>query len=241
MNRQRINVLKAVGWLALGLGIGSGGTVVLLKWSSPSAAVPNAPVERQRPPAAALTTALLLEGEPAMGSGDAPLTIVEFSDFECSYCRRFHDQVLPSLKRDYINKGLVRFIHKDLPLPFHRQAKPAAAAARCAAEQNRYWDLYGALFDQQTCLECKGVVEIAEAINLDTSVLQACMQREAIQTLIRANLSEAELHNIRATPTFVIGPSRRDGTHHGDIVEGALPWPRFKALIDQQLNVARGS
>ena len=70
--------------------------------------------------------------------------------------------MLPSLKREYIDTGLVRFIHKDLPLPFHDQARPAAAAARCAGEQNRYWDLYSALFDQQTCLECKGVVEIAK-------------------------------------------------------------------------------
>ena len=232
MNRQRINVVTTVGWLALGLGIGSGGTLLLQQWTS---------VERQRPPAAALTTELLLEGEPAMGSNDAPLTIVEFSDFECSYCRRFHNQVLPSLQRDYIDTGLVRFIHKDLPLPFHRQAKAAAAAARCAAEQNRYWDLYGALFDQQACLECKGVIEIAEDINLDTSGLQACMQQDATQTLIKTNLSEAELHNIRATPTFIIGPSRPDGKHHGDIVEGALPWPEFKTLIDQQLNDERGN
>ena len=66
-----------------------------------------------------------------MGSNDAPLTIVEFSDFECPYCRLFHEEVLPSLKREYIDTGLVRFIHKDLPLPFHDQARPAAAAARC--------------------------------------------------------------------------------------------------------------
>ena len=240
MSRQSINVLKAVGWLALGLGIGSSGTVILQQWSSTSSTVPNAPVKRQRPPEAALTTELLLQGEPAMGSNDAPVTIVEFSDFECSYCRRFHDQVLPSLKRDYIDTGLVRFIHKDLPLPFHRQARPAAAAARCAAEQNRYWDLYGALFDQQTCLECKGVIGIAEATNLDTSELQACMQKGTTQRIIKANLSEAELHNIRATPTFIIGPSRSDEKHHGDIIEGALPWPQFKDLIDQQLNIERG-
>ena len=65
------------------------------------------------------------------------------------------------------------------------------------------------------------------------------MQREATQTLIKANLSEAALHNIRATPTFVIGPSRKDGKHHGDIVEGAIPWSNFKTLIDQQLNAQK--
>ena len=240
MSRRRIHVLKTLGWLALGLGIGSGGTLLLQHWTSTSATAPNASVEPQRPPAA-LTTELLLAGEPAMGSSDAPLTIVEFSDFECSYCRRFHEQVLPSLQRDYIDTGLVRFIHKDLPLPFHRQAKPAAAAARCAAEQNRYWDLYSALFDQQTCLACRGVIGIAADINLDTSRLQACMQHDRTQAFINANLSEAKLHNISATPTFIIGPSRSDGKHHGNIVEGALPWPQFKALIDQHLNVEKGS
>ena len=234
MSRQRINVLKAVGWLTLGLGIGSGGTLVLQQWIATSTPTLEARAE-QTPEKPALTTELLLEGEPSLGSSKAPLTIVEFSDFECPYCRVFHEQVLPSLKREYINTGLVRFIHKDLPLPFHSQARPAAAAGRCAGEQNRYWDLYSALFDQQTCLECKGVVGIAEALNLDISALRACMQRKATDTLITTNLSEAELHNIRSTPTFIIGPSRSDGKHHGEIIEGAMPWPEFKALIDQQL------
>ena len=238
MNQKRIQVLKAVGWLVLGLGIGSGGTLAWQQWASNS--TPEARTEQQPPPSAALTTELLLSGEPVLGDSTAPLTIVEFSDFECPYCRRFHEQVLPALKREYIDTGLVRFIHKDLPLPFHRQARPAAAAARCAGEQNRYWDLYSALFDQQTCLECKGVMEIAENVNLDTTALRACMQREATDTLINANLSEAELHNIRATPTFVIGASRHDGKHHGDVIEGAMPWPQFKALIDQRLNAQKG-
>ena len=240
MRAQRINVLRAVGWLALGLGVGSGGTLLFQRWTTTATPIPNALEERQPPLKAELTTELLLAGEPVLGSGQALLTIVEFSDFECPYCRLFHQEVMPSLKRDYIDTGLVRFIHKDLPLPFHNQARPAAAAARCAGEQNRYWDLYDALFDQQTCLECKGVVGIAETIQLDTSALRACMQREATKTVITTNLSEAELHNIRATPTFVIGASRNDGKHHGDIVEGTMPWPQFKALIDLQLEVQKG-
>ena len=239
MSRQRIKGLKAAAWLALGLGIGSGGTHLLSQWASTSTPIAAAQAEREQPPKAALITELLLKGEPALGSSQAPVTIVEFSDFECPYCRVFHEQVLPSLKREYIDTGLVRFIHKDLPLPFHQQAMPAAAAARCAGEQNRYWDLYGALFDQQNCMECKGVLGIAKELRLDSSALQACMQREATHTLIKANLSEAALHNIRATPTFVIGPSRKDGKHHGDIIEGAIPWSHFKTLIDQQVNAQK--
>ena len=241
MSRQRIKGLKAAAWLALGLGIGSGGTHLLGQWASTSTPVAAAQAEREPPPKAALITELLLKGEPALGSSQAPVTIVEFSDFECPYCRVFHEQVLPSLKREYIDTGLVRFIHKDLPLPFHQQAMPAAAAARCAGEQNRYWDLYGALFDQQNCLDCKGVLGIAKELRLDASALQACMQREATQNLIKANRSEAALHNIRATPTFVIGPSRKDGKHRGDIIEGAVPWSHFKTLIDQQLNAQKST
>ena len=241
MNRKSVNVIKAAGLLTLGMGIGSASTVVLQQWTSTSPPVTNSRAEREPPPPAALITELLLTGEPFMGSRNAPLTIVEFSDFECRYCRLFHEQVLPSLKREYIDTGLVRFVHKDLPLPFHNQARLAAAATRCAGEQNRYWDLYGAIFDQQTCLECRGVIEIAKELSLDTSALQTCMQRGATDTLITANLSEAQLHNIRATPTFVIGPSRSDNKHHGDIVEGAMPWPQFKALIDQQLNAQKES
>jgi protein-disulfide isomerase len=241
MANRRATLLRSVAGFALGLGLGSGGTVLLQRWITPQAAHPEKASQPEPPPKPALTTELLLDGEPAMGSPQAPLTIVEFSDFECPYCRNFHEKVLPQLKQQYVDTGLVRFIHKDLPLPFHRQARPAAAAARCAGEQNRYWEMYGALFDQQTCLSCKGVIGIANELGLDSDRLQSCIERDATVALINANLSEAELHNIRATPTFLIGPTRSDGKHDGEILEGAIPWPRFKALIDQRLSQREGA
>ena len=239
MNRQLMKVPRAAVWLALGLAIGSSSTVLIRQLSSSPTPIPNTGAENKTPPKASLTTALLVQGEPTLGSSSAPLTVVKFSDFECTYCRQFHDRVMPRLKRQYINTGLVRFIHKDLPLSFHRQAKPAAAAARCAGEQGSYWNLYSALFAQQACLECKGAVGIAKELSLDTEKLKSCMRREATLAVITANVAEAQLHNIRATPTFVIGPSRNDGKHHGIVVEGAMPWPRFKALINQQLQAQK--
>ena len=126
-------------------------------------------------------------------------------------------------------------VHKDLPLPFHPHALPAAAAARCAGEQNRYWDLYNALFDQQNCLSCKGVLAIAAEEELDMVALQSCMERKATVAVINANRSEASLHNISATPTFVIGPTQSDETLEGRLIEGALPWKTFKSTIDAAL------
>ena len=216
-----------------GVVLGIGSTIVVERVIEKRLASPIQPQARPRPE---LTSPLLLKGEPVLGDASAPLTIVEFSDFECSYCRRFHEQVFPKLKSDYIDTGLVRFVHKDLPLPFHPNALPAAAASRCAGEQNRYWDLYSALFDQQSCLSCKGVVAIAAEEQLDTATLQACMERKATVALINANSSEASLHNIDATPTFVIGPTQSGETLDGQVIEGALPWSSFKSTIDAALH-----
>ena len=226
-----------VGFLA-GIALGIGGTVVVERLLEQHLARPSEPQARAIP---TLTSPLLLQGEPVLGDPNAPLTIVEFSDFECSYCRRFHKQVMPQLKRDYIDTGLVRFVHKDLPLPFHPHALPAAAAARCAGEQNLYWELYSSLFDQQNCLGCKGVLAIAAEAELNTSKLQACMERESTLALINTNRSEAALHNISATPTFVIGPTQSDGSLDGQVIEGALPWATFQSTIETALRKLRRS
>ena len=222
---------SVIGFLA-GVALGIGGTVIVEKMLARRLAAPKEPQARSIP---VLTSPLLLQGEPALGDPSAPLTIVEFSDFECSYCRRFHEKVMPKLKHKYIATGLVRFVHKDLPLPFHPHALPAAAAARCAGEQNRYWDTYDALFEQQNCLSCKGVLSIAAEEELNTTALEACMESEATVTAVNSNRSEASLHNISATPTFVIGPTKSDETLEGSVIEGALPWKTFQSSIDQAL------
>ena len=221
-----------IGFLS-GVALGIGSTVIVQKLQGQHLAPGNERQARQIP---ALTSPLLLQGEPALGDSRAPLTIVEFSDFECSYCRRFHEQVMPQLTSEYIDTGLVRFVHKDLPLPFHPHAMPAAAAARCAGEQNRYWDFYSGLFDQQNCLNCKGILAIAAEEELDTTALKACMERESTLAVINANRSEASLHNISATPTFIIGPTRSNDSLDGQIIEGAVPWDTFKATIEKALH-----
>ena len=222
---------SVIGFLA-GVALGIGGTVIVERMLVRRLAAPKEPQARSIP---VLTSPLLLQGEPALGDPSAPLTIVEFSDFECSYCRRFHEKVMPQLKRNYIDTGLVRFVHKDLPLPFHPYALQEAAAARCAVEQNRYWNMYAALFHQQNCLGCKGVLSIAGEEGLNTTALEACMARKATVAVINSNRSEASLHNISATPTFVIGPSQSDETLEGRVIEGALPWNAFQSTIDAAL------
>ena len=173
-----------------------------------------------------------------MGSATAPVTIVEFSDFECPYCRRFHEETLPQLKKEYIDKGLVRFIHKDLPLPFHQNARSAAIAARCAQEDGKYWQAYQALFRQQHCLACNGPLAIASASGVNQAKLATCSKDQRISQAVTINASEAELNGIRATPTFVVGPTNNT-LHNGNVIEGAIPWEEFKAIVGKALSEAK--
>jgi len=212
------------------VGVGIGGTLAYQGWQSTTStkakSIPREPLH--------LKTALLIQGDPILGRKDAPVTIVEFSDFECPYCQRFHNEVLPQIQSEYIDKGLVRFVHKDLPLPYHNNAKEAAHVARCSMDQNDYWLAYKALFAAQNCLDCQGALTIATAAGLNETKLRKCLKSKQVASIINSNRSEAELHGIRATPTFVIGPSQ-GSKHHGEILEGAQPWPEFQRLIKKAI------
>ena len=86
-------------------------------------------------------------GEPSLGKPDAPLTLVEFSDYQCPFCRRFFEQTLPALKSKYIDAGQLRYVFRDFPLDqIHPQARQAAESVHCAAEQGKYWEMHDLLF-----------------------------------------------------------------------------------------------
>lgn len=230
MHKTLRRSLLVVAGVVLGSGLTLGTQVMLERQQRQAQQPPEAPKVSTIP--------LGLRGEPSLGSARAPITIVEFSDFECPYCKRFHDDVLPSLKKDYIDKGLVRFVHKDLPLPFHTSAREAAEAARCSSDDSQYWKTYGALFANQDCFACKGVITIAKGAGISSATLETCKKSKAASKAVNSNLSEAELLGIRATPSFVIGPTQGD-RHTGQLVEGAMPWAEFKALIDEALSKSR--
>ena len=184
---------------------------------------------------------LMLKEEPVIGQSSAPLTIVEFSDYQCPYCSQFQNTIFPKLKQEFIDQGLLRFIHKDLPIPFHEQAEESAKVARCAQRQNAFWITHQALYDQQDCLPCKGPRAIAIAAGLSEQELDQCLKDPIIPNIIRSNQSEAGLHNITATPTFVIGPTIAADRHRGLVVEGALPWPQFRRIIEDELQQIQAS
>lgn len=218
-------------WTICGTATGAAATLVVMNLHGGRPQRAAAPQAARRPAEASL----LIANEPSLGNPNAPITIVEFSDFECPYCKRFHDETLPKLKSQYIDAGLVRFLHKDLPLPFHNYAHRAAQVARCSQEKQSYWITYNALLSKQNCLGCLGPEGIAASTGIKTIQLSRCLKRGQAAKVVNTNISEAQLAGIKGTPTIVVGKTQMQG-HKGEVIEGALAWPQFETVIKRHLS-----
>lgn len=175
------------------------------------------------------TPSVSLDDSPTLGSDTAKIGIVEFSDYECPYCRTSQTQLLPQIKKEYIDTGVVRYVHKDYPLvSIHSQAAPAAIAAQCANAQGRFWDMHEALFAHP--LRAALYPELARKLKLDEQKFSVCLNDAAPRQAIYRDVQEARRLGISGTPSFAIG--RIEGNKL--IVVGVSKgMPSFEAIIQQ--------
>jgi protein-disulfide isomerase len=173
--------------------------------------------------------------EYSLGSATAPVTLVEFTDYQCPYCRRFQAEDWPQLKRDYIDTGKVRFIVRDLPLSFHSNARPAAEAAHCAGEQGHFWPMHTGLLEKSADLSPQGLEARAKSLGLDLPRFRACIAANKYESAIAANAAQADALGIRGTPAFVVGAADR-GRLDGVLLEGALPYNTFRMVLEALLS-----
>ena len=173
---------------------------------------------------------LAVAGTFALGAADAPVTLVEFSDYECSFCQRFHAQNFERLKREYIDTGKLRYVARDFPLPMHRFAVPAARAARCAAEHGRFWEMRHALLSSEGTLNLDLIVEHGERLGLDPARLRECLSTNRFDAAIRRDISEARGAGISLTPSFILGRTRGEAVE-GVRLEGAQDYEYFEERI----------
>ena len=176
----------------------------------------------------------LSPGEPALGSATAPLTMVEFTDYQCPYCRRFQAEVWPKLKRYYIDTGKLRYIARDLPLSIHASAAPAAEAAHCAGEQGKFWEMHAALLGGAADFAAGGIGKRARALGLEMARFDECVARNKYSAVIAAHAREADAAGIEGTPGFIVGRAT-EGRLTGVRVEGALPYDQFDELLRELL------
>ena len=164
------------------------------------------------------------DGFPSIGPADAPITIVEFSDYECPFCKRWHDEVYQSLLNEY--PGQIRLVYRHLPLTsIHPDAFPAAEAAMCAGEQNAYWPFHERLFSN-TVLGSGIYTQYAQELGLDLNSFETCVAERRYQENVQSDLDFALGLGVRSTPTFFI---------NGLAVVGAQPLNVFKQVIDKEL------
>lgn len=172
-----------------------------------------------------------LEDVPALGSKDAPVTIVEFMDYQCPFCKRFYSQTFADLKRLYIDTGKVRFYIKDFPLDIHPNALLAAEASRCAAEQGRFWPMHRSMEADGQTLDNTKLNQLAELAGLDIGGFNTCVKSGRYRGAVEDGIRQAAAKGVRATPTFIIGQSTETGVD-GEVVVGALPLGAFQNRIE---------
>jgi len=189
----------------------------------------------QKRPARPTTATIAIESKPVMGSETAPVTVVEFADYQCPYCLRFTKTTFPYLKRDYIDTGKVRWVALNLPLPFHKDARKAAQAAHCAGEQGKFWEMREQLFRNPQKLAAEHLPGHAASAGVaDAEAFNACLASDRHLDDIDQDAKDASAVRLTGTPSFIIGKTASDKIT-GDVVIGAQPLNVFNAAIKKAL------
>jgi protein-disulfide isomerase len=183
---------------------------------------------QEEPPVRAKVTDL--SGVSMLGSKNAPLTIVEYTDYQCPFCQRFHVASFPEIKRNYIDTGKVRFFSKDLPLDFHPNAMRAAQSARCAGEQGKFWELRDVMGQNPDKLDMDHIVGFADGLKMDSKALKACVDSGKYKDAVQTDVLEAMKIGANGTPTFIVGKSVENGVD-GELVVGAMPFQVFEEKL----------
>ncbi len=197
---------------------------------------------RANGPAAPTQPARISAGTiPPLGSQDARVVLIDFSDYQCPFCARFYRDTMPQLDREYFKTGKVKYIFRDLPLEaIHPHAFNAARAARCAGEQGKFWEMHFKLFENPRALAPEALTAHAESLEIDTARFKQCMAGDKYAAEIRQDIADAANAGIGATPNFIVGlvggkDARDQSIKVLNVITGARPYAIFKAAIDSAL------
>ena len=198
--------------------------------TTPNSAGKSAPTAQAADSARADSILALADAGRIQGSASAPVWLVEISDFQCPFCKRWHETVYPTIKRDYIDKGIVKMAYVHLPLQQHPNAYPAAIASMCAAVQNRFWPMHDRIFATQ---ERWGVLEnparyfdsLAVASGVNQQSFGSCVGDGLMRRIIAGDVARSRTAQVRSTPTFFVGD---------EPILGVAPVDSFRVAIERQ-------
>jgi protein-disulfide isomerase len=180
---------------------------------------------------------LALTAGPMLGNARAPVTIVEFSDFECPFCRTFATRTFPKVQESYIASGRVSFAFRHLPLEFHASAWRAATIAGCAWRRDRFWDIHDGFYRATASLSAEIPRLAGSILAMSPETLDRCTADAA--SLVDADIRLAGLLGIDGTPTFIVATKNAAGKLTVEsILSGAVPFSQMAKTIDAALNAA---
>jgi len=162
-----------------------------------------------------------------LGDPNAPVTIIEYSDYQCPFCKKFFDENIFLLRKEYIETGKVKMIYRDFPLPGHLYAMPAAEAANCAKDQGKFWAYHDLIFKNQDSLATIDYLKLSEELKMNVSDFKNCLDSKKYNQKIQNDYNLGSAIGVSGTPTFFI---------NGRKIVGAQPYTIFKNIIDQELN-----
>ncbi len=176
-----------------------------------------------------------INDDPYMGKADAPLVLVEFSDYECFYCAKFFRETLPQIRKEYIDAGKLKHVFKDFPLGFHKKAKKAAEASLCAGEEQKYWEMHDLVFENQRQIDIPHLTSHAEKLGLELEDFKKCLNDGRYAKGIDKDINTGQKIGVRGTPSFILGRINDKGEVEGDFIRGARPYKAFKSALDTML------
>lgn len=166
-----------------------------------------------------------VDDDPSWGPPDAPVTIIEFSDFQCPFCGRFHQDTYDQIRSNY--DGKIRFVYRDYPIvQLHPFAEISAEAAECVNEQGKFWEFHDLLLKNQTITSADDVHTLASQLGLSMANYNDCMSTRRYQQEVAKDIQDGNSYGVSGTPTFFI---------NGQPLVGAQPYAVFAAVIDAQL------
>ncbi len=220
----------------------SGGVIKLngVSTQAQPQATAAAPAQAPQLPTAPTSSKVSVSDNPMLGSKDAKVTLIEFSDYECPFCKRHFDEVYPLIKKDYIDTGKVKLVYRNYPLPFHDpMATYEAQAALCAREQGgdvTYFKIHDEMFKRTTSngngLTKEKIRQIATDLGLNADSVISCADANKYKEKVAKDISDGGAAGVSGTPSFFVGKSDPSGTITGQLIVGAQPYTVFQSTID---------
>ncbi len=228
IKRSTINYIAVI-IIALAVGFMLGMVTAAVPQQPPSTPNQDGTNDDQQP------IAVAVDDDPVIGNENAPITIIEFSDFECPFCGRFFDQTLPQLETDYIDTGKAKLVYRDFPLSsIHFSAQKAAEAAECADEQGKWLDYHNQLFSTQATWANRGEAaavpmfkQFAADLGLNAEQFNTCLDSGTVQQEVQKDFQDGLSAGVSGTPTFFIGNDQDGYTQ----IVGAQPYSVFQSLL----------